>query len=138
MSRPPVRLVCPACGSDDLTSWEDSYTGYRGVRWYRDGQSIVVDYDEVYDTTLAEGGAYRDDLTCRHCDTALRQADLVPEGSGPDPDWTPPERQQLLDSDVALDAIAALLHARVWHPADDLESIADTLRKTGRTIRDPA
>lgn len=42
-----------------------------------------------------------------------------------------------LDHD-ALDAIAALLDGRQWNGADDLETIATLLRRTGRPVRDVA
>ncbi len=64
--------------------------------------------------------------------------DLVPEGTDPNPGWSPPARTEpVLFAEAALDAIAALLDGRRWLPADDLEAIADTLRKTGRRIGEP-
>src|SRR6266542_1276489 len=80
-----------------------------------------------------DGGGYADDLACTGCCILLSESDLVPEGTDPNPGWSPPARTEpVLFAEAALDAIAALLDGRRWLPADDLEAIADTLRKTGR------
>lgn len=138
MSRPPIRLVCPRCGSDSITSWEQTSTGFHGVRWFLIDGRIEVDYDEVYDDTRGDdGGGYADELACKGCGQWLSESDLVPEGTEPTPDWSAPARPQQLSAEAALDAIAALLDGREWRAADDLEAIAATVRETGRRITEP-
>lgn len=94
----PTRLVCPKDGSDQLTSWETATIPYYGVRFYAnpDGDpnfgAVVVDYDAVYDTGGPDDAEYTGDLWCQAGDHPLAEADLVPEGAGFDPDWTPPKR----------------------------------------------
>jgi hypothetical protein len=133
-----IRLVCPRCGSNSITSWEQTSTGYLGVRFFLVFGRIEVDYDHVYDEMSGDdGGGYADDLACNACCVLLTASDLIPEGTEPNLDWSPFVGPQPLSADAALDAIAAVLDGRLWRPAEDLESIADTLRKTGRAIREP-
>ena len=137
MSSDQILLVCPACGSDRIISWERTTLGYCGVRWWRTEGVIEVDYDAVYDDKPGEGSDYADDLSCSACGVMLTQHDLISEGSEPDPDWTAPQRPASLSAEDALDTITALLDGREWRAADDLEAIAETLRRTGRTIGEP-
>jgi hypothetical protein len=138
MSDQPIRLVCPLCGSESITSWEQTSTGFHGVRWFLVGEVIEVDYDQVYDDTRGDdGGGYADDLACKGCGALLSESDLVPGGTDPNPDWSPPVRAERLSDEAALDAITALLDGRAWRPADDLEAIAELLRRAGRTITEP-
>jgi hypothetical protein len=88
MNDDPIWLVCPRCGSDRITSWEQTSTGYHGVRWFLVDGQIEVDYDQVYDETQGDdGGGYADDLSCTGCCILLSESDLVSEGTDPNPGW---------------------------------------------------
>jgi uncharacterized protein YbaR (Trm112 family) len=95
-----VQLVCPKCGGDEITSWETSSIGYKGVKFFQNPEPddpnygpIIIDYDGVFDDSIGDGGDFENDLACRGCGVMVRQEDLVPDGTEPSPDWARPTGQ---------------------------------------------
>lgn len=138
-----TQLVCPKCGGDAITSWEDSSTGYYGVRWFINSEpdddgthSVIHDYDGVYDERRAECTEYCNDLYCRGCDLVLTEQDLIPHRAIPDPDWTPATRpKRALGDGPALDQIQHMLRDPEWG-VGMLEDIRDIAERTGRSCED--
>lgn len=96
----PVKLVCPRCGSgDNLISWEMEPYGYDGTRFYvnPEGGEPIIDYEPATSKWGEGGSGFLDDIQCDSgCGSwigdivQLTLADLVPEGTAPNPDWEPP------------------------------------------------
>ena len=148
-------LVCPHCGSDatgtleDATIWQRAtFTAVHdgdGEETTAGGIEVVVVW-ESYDSEDV-GDTETVGWFCRGCLTTWRKGDysvtgdpstviaacpFVPESEvGQPPKTAPP-----LDPIRALDQLAGLLDGREWN-VGDLETIADVLRRTGRTIGEP-
>jgi hypothetical protein len=141
----PTKLVCPVCGSgDDLVSWEVDSVGQYGVRAFHDPDNPDqpdLDYSKA-DIKFADNGGSKfvDDLQCNnHVLLELTVADLVPEGTPPNPDWQPPtDRPVKIDDETALDQIARILRSSAawWRIANPgpLADVAAFVRSTGRAI----
>lgn len=102
----PTQLVCPVCGGgDDLVSYEYELVGFHGTRFFVDpgGGEAIIDYDVADQKFAADGGrGFEDDIQCRNHGwdiLELNLADLVPEGTEPNPDWKPPPVTQSEESE---------------------------------------
>lgn len=133
----PVMLKCPTCGEDDsFTSWEQTTTGYAGVRFFvaPDGSGRDIDYDGTNDYQMADdgGGEFQNDITCTNCDTLNLTIEslLGPDGKPAEPGPVAVDRTAELVAEVTdMLRIRSDMDLREdWSTDEELEALKSALR----------